>query len=417
MSVVDLQQLALRENEQTEWKENVADINDVVATLCAFANDLQNLGGGYVVCGAREESDPHGFPSAVFVGVTAKRLKEIENLVLARCRERVSPPITPLISEIEAAGDPSRRVLVFTQAATGTAHTFRRDHDGAKHYVRVSRSTLEARNGVLRALLVRKGVQEPWDRRPCPQATVEDLDLLTLRDTLNRLGLAEPPERYLSAELSLSAFVPPLLVRESLTDTLRPRNFALLLFGKQPQRFVPGAISFFSSYEGIDRTSDRGQRIELASTLLDQLRLLLPTVLAEARTLYDKSNLDQPTVSKYPERALREAVVNGLVHRDYELFDPLRVTAFADRIEINSPGGLPFGVSYPEFAAATTGPRWRNQTLAWFVSRLGYAEAEGQGLRTIARTMLATGCPSPEYTADDMHVVCTLRAHPRATQR
>jgi ATP-dependent DNA helicase RecG len=45
-SRIDLGEVALRESEQTEWKANVADVNDVVATLCAFANDLQNLGGG-----------------------------------------------------------------------------------------------------------------------------------------------------------------------------------------------------------------------------------------------------------------------------------------------------------------------------------------------------------------------------------
>ena len=96
--------------------------------------------------------------------------------MLARCRDRVSPPITPLVEELPSDDD-SRRVLVFIQPATGTAHTFRRGNEGAKHYVRVSRSTIEARNGVLRELLVRKGALEPWDRRPCNGATTNDLDL------------------------------------------------------------------------------------------------------------------------------------------------------------------------------------------------------------------------------------------------
>lgn len=74
---IDLDQLARRESEQTEWKDSVADVNDVVATLCAFANDLQNLGGGYVVCGAAEGVDEHGFPELVRKGLTARRLKEI----------------------------------------------------------------------------------------------------------------------------------------------------------------------------------------------------------------------------------------------------------------------------------------------------------------------------------------------------
>src|SRR5580704_5924440 len=115
---IDLQELSVRESEQTEWKENVADIDDVVATLSAFANDLANLGGGYVVCGAREANDPHGFPVLVRTGLEARRLKEVENTVLARCRDRVSPPITPRVEELASDAE-GRRILVFLQPATG----------------------------------------------------------------------------------------------------------------------------------------------------------------------------------------------------------------------------------------------------------------------------------------------------------
>jgi ATP-dependent DNA helicase RecG len=145
--VIDLKQLAVRESEQIEWKENVADIDNVVGTLSAFANDLANLGGGYVICGAREDKDAHGFPVLIRTGLASTNFKEVENKVLARCRDRVSPPINPLIEELPS-DVPERRILIFIQPATGQAHTFRPDKEGAKHYVRVSRSTIEARNGV-----------------------------------------------------------------------------------------------------------------------------------------------------------------------------------------------------------------------------------------------------------------------------
>lgn len=413
---IDLKDLAVRESEQVEWKENVADVDDVVATLCAFANDLANLGGGRVVCGAREGRDEHGFPRLELSGLTASRLKEVEGVVLARCRERVSPPIDPLVDEVPAA-DPERRILVFTMPASPQAHSFRRGNEGAKHFVRISRETREARNGLLRDLLVRKGVAEAWDRRPCATATVADIDLLALRDTLQRMDLYREDvgvEPYLSDTLALSTFVPPLFVREPITGTLRPRNFTLLLFGRNVQLHIPGAISFFSSYEGTNRAVAHGRRLELAGTVLAQLDLLLPKLEAEAVTLYDKEDLVNPSVLKYPERALREALVNAFAHRDYQLYDPLRVTAFTDRVEISSPGSLPLGVRIEDVRSAEAGPQWRNQTLAWFFNRLELAEAEGQGLRTIRQTMLAAGCPPPRYDATEVRVVCTLPAHPRA---
>lgn len=160
---IDLQELSRRESEQIEWKENVADIDDVVRTLSAFANDLQNLGGGYVVCGAREDRDVHGFPALVRTGLDAARLHELEGKVLTRCREQVSPQIAPLIEQLATDAE-DRRLLVFIQPATEQARTFRSKSDGGKHWIRVRGHTIEARNGLLRELLVRKGreaLQQP----------------------------------------------------------------------------------------------------------------------------------------------------------------------------------------------------------------------------------------------------------------
>lgn len=412
---VDLDQLSRRESEQTEWKENVEEIEDVVATLSAFANDLQNLGGGYVVCGAKEERDAHGFAKLVRSGLTASRCKEVEGKVLQLCQERVSPPITPLVEELPTDSD-DRRILVFIQPATGTTHTFRRGSDGAKHLVRVSRSTHEARNGTLKNLLVHRGALEPWDRRAGAGATEADVDLLALRDALQRMAVFSPErgvERYLSADEQLSPFASSLFVREPLTGLLRPRNFTILLFGRNTQRFIPGAISFFSLYPGTDRSIPPAERHELAGTLLDQARRLQELLDVQSYTAFDELDSASPNVTKYPRRALYEAMGNALAHRDYELPDPTRITVFSDRIEVASPGSLPFGVTLDRLRAGTAAPRWRNQALGWFFSRLQIGQAEGQRVPTILRTMKEEGNPPPIFEADDARVLCVLPAHPR----
>lgn len=413
---INLDELARRESEQTEWQENVADLDDVVATLSAFANDLQNLGGGTVVCGAGEGKDRHGFPVLVRSGLDAKRLKEVENMVLARCRERVSPPITPIVDELPS-DNADRRVLAFVQPATGHAHTFRRGHDGAKHFVRVSRSTIEARNGVLRDLLVRRGTMEPWDRRICHGATVKDLDLLALRDALQRMDIYREDrgvEPYLVDGAQISPFVPSLCVAEPLTGIIRPRNYAILLFGINPQRFVPGAVAIYSAYPGRDRTDTVARRVEIAGTILDQGRRLQDLLDGEAVTLFDKTDLKTPNIQKYPRRALQEAMINVLAHRDYEMVDPARLVSYSDRIEFLSPGSLPSGVTLEDLRSRSVRPRWRNQSLAWFLSRLQLAQAEGQGIETIRSAMKANGSPPPRFDATEAWVLCVLRAHPRS---
>jgi ATP-dependent DNA helicase RecG len=415
MDQLDLRSLSVRESDQVEWKENVSDTDDVAETLSAFANDWPNLGGGYVVCGAKEEKDDNGFPRVSLVGLSASRLKEIEGRVLTACRDRVSPSIAPLVQEL-AAETPDRRVLVFVMPATRSAHLFRRREEAGRYYVRISRETREARNGILRELLVRKGVVEAWDRRVCGTATVNDLDLLALRDALQRMGVFHPDrgiEEYLSDSKSLSPFVPPLCFREPLTGAMRPRNFAMLLFGRNVQAHIQGGYSLFSIYPGVDRSEPHAERNELAGTLIDQARRLIELLDVQSYVAFDKTNRAVPNAVKYPPRALHEAMINALAHRDYEIVEPTRVTVFSDRVEVLSPGSLPTGVSPDEFREGRAPAKWRNQSLAWFLSRLQLAQAEGQGIPTILRSMREEGCPPPRFHVNEVQVVCILPAHPR----
>lgn len=417
---LDLKELAARESEQVEWKENVADVEDVAATIVAFANDLSNLGGGYVVCGAQEGKDEHGFQAVTVVGLTSSRLKEIEGRVLALCRDAVEPVLVPTIEELEAP-DPSRRVLVFVVPASRRAHTLRLRSGRTAHYVRVGRNTIEARNGLYRELLLRKGEVEPWDRRMSTTASVDDIDLFALRDALQRMGVFDPArgvDDYLSDTKQLSPFVPPLCVREPLTGTIRPRNFTLLLFGREPQKYVAGSFVLFSIYPGVDRSEPHAERHEIAGPLLVQINRLIELLNVQSYTAFDKTNESAPNALKYPRRALHEAMVNALVHRDYESVDPIRITVFADRIEIVSPGGLVTGVRLDELREGHATAKWRSQSLAWFFNRLQLAQAEGQGIPTILRTMRDEGCPPPTFDVVGDRLVCTLPAHPRhALQR
>ena len=419
---LDLKELAARESEQVEWKENVADIDDVVATLSAFANDWANLGGGYVVCGAREGQDEHGFARVHTPGLTAARLKEIEGKVMGRCRERVDPPLTPLVREV-TGDDPSRRVLVFIMPATGHAHSFRRGpargpgSDSGKYYIRRSRSTEEARNGLFRELLVRKGALPPWAERPHPRAGVDAIDLLVLRDTLQRISQWDPDvpaDEYLDEGYRISEFVPSLCVAEPLTGVLRPRNASLLLFGRDVLGFFPSAYVSFAVYPGPNRSERHSESVLVRGPLFEQVRTLKELMVPHTRRAHDKGDRAHPNLTTYPTRAVDEAIVNALVHRDYEIDDPIHVTVFSNRIEIVSPGALPSRVERERFLEGKATPSWRD--LAWFCRELDIAQALGQGIRTIRDQMRDAGCPPPEFELGEQSVACVLWANPRAAR-
>jgi ATP-dependent DNA helicase RecG len=412
---IDLKELAARESEQVEWKENVADVADVLKDIVAFANDLANLGGGYVVCGARELKDEHGFQKVELLGLDSSTHKKVEGAVMNGCRDLVDPPLTPILEELPTDRS-DRRVLVFVIPASRRAHTFRTTSDTGKYYVRLSRSTREARNGLYRQLLLQKGELEPWDRRASATATVDDIDLIALRDALQQMGVFDPArgvDDYLSDTRALSPFVPPMCAREPLTNILRPRNFVVLLFGREPQRHVPGAYARFSIYPGLDRSAPHAELHELAGSVLSQIRRLEELLNVQAYTAFDKTDPTIPNAVKYPRRALQEAMVNAVAHRDYELVHPCRITVFSDRIELLSPGALVPGVSAEQLARGRASASWRNQSLAWFLNRLQLAQAEGQGIPTILRTMKEEGCPDPTFEATTESVLVVLPAHPR----
>jgi ATP-dependent DNA helicase RecG len=409
---INLAELSRRESERVEWKENVANVDSVLRTICAFSNDHANLGGGYVVCGAREEQDEHGFQSVRNVGLESARLKEIEGRVLALCRSHIDPPVCPQVEELPAE-TPDRRVLVFIVPATRHAHSYRAKPEGSPaYYVRVGRETILARNGVYRDLLVRKGAMEPWDRRAAAACTPEDIDLIVLREYLTRMGAWEEPrsvEDVLSDTATVSVFSPPLLEREGLTGRLRPRNFAMLLFGRNPLKAAPGAHLVLSRYPGTDRSDPVAQRFEVTGSVVHQVERALELLAPETATMFDKLS-ERPNRSLYPRRALLEALANAVVHRDYENDQPIRVTVFSDRIEILSPGGLPPAVPSDKFLAGRASPFWRNQTLAHFFNRLQLAQAEGQGIPTILRVMREEGCPEPRFELEPERVITVLPA-------
>jgi ATP-dependent DNA helicase RecG len=412
---INLRELAQRESEQIEWKENVADIDNVIRTVVAFANDFSNLGGGYIVCGAREDKDPHGFQKLVAVGLNSSRLKEVEGKVLNDSRTKVNPPIVPEVIELPS-DDADKRILIFVVPSSPHAHAYRADGKNADaFFIRVGRETREATNGILRELLVRKKALEPWDRRVSTDGRLEDIDPISLRAYLQEMQLWDtgvPYEDYLSSSYRLAEFVPPLTARVGLEIGDRPRNFSLLMFGKMPTRFFPGAYVVFSIYPGKDRSEQVAERKEITGNLVAQAKRLIELINAEAYTAFDKES-DKPNQLKYPRRALQEAVVNALVHRDYELDQPARITVFSDRIEINSPGSLPRTVKPELFVAGKASPFWRNQSLAYFFNKLQLAQAEGQGIPTIIKTMAIEGCPAPRFDLSIDHVICTLPAHPR----
>jgi ATP-dependent DNA helicase RecG len=415
---MNLMELATRESAVVEWKENVADISNVIETITAFANDFLNLGGGYIVCGAKEIKDEYGFQSVEYIGLTAQRLREVKERVINICTNSkfVNPLINPKIDELVVENDPTKKMLIFTIDATPYAHSYKNDSkDIPRYFIKTDYNTKEATNGFIRELLRKKGQLEPWDKRINQKSSVLNIDYLVLRQYLQNMNVwtnNKNIDDYLSATEKIEEFIPPLLGSIGIDKPLYPKNFTLLLFGKSPIDFCAGAYSIFTLFDGTDKSKQFAETLWITGTIVEQAHKLIDLLSTVSTVVIDKE-AEKANQAKYPKTALKEAVVNAIVHRDYEIDQPTRVEVFSDRVEIYSPGGLLPNTNKTKFEKGTVKASWRNQAFGRIFHKLNLAQHQGSGIEKIISSMRDEGCPPPVFEVDNYSVTCILPAHPR----
>jgi len=175
------------------------------------------------------------------------------------------------------------------------------------------------------------------------------------------------------------------------------RLAALLLFGKEDalRRFAPAHEVAFQVLRGLD--------VEVNDFFHWPLLRIMEEIEARIRARNREQELMvgllRVGVPDYPERALREAVANALIHRDYLRLGAVHFQWYPDRIEISNPGGFPEGVRLDNLLV--TAPRPRNPLLADAFKRAGIVERTARGIDTIFYEQLRNGRPAPSYARSD----------------
>jgi ATP-dependent DNA helicase RecG len=193
-----------------------------------------------------------------------------------------------------------------------------------------------------------------------------------------------------------------------------PTVAALVLFGEYPPRFLPqcaiNAIHFrghdLSGSMIVDRQLIQGTAPEMIEQAVDFVRRNM-RVGGVIQGIYRQ---DFP---EYPEEAVREAVINAVIHRDWSIQQKILLKMFDDRLEIENAGGLPGGVTL-ELLLQNPRPYPRNplivDTLYEFWRRTGFVEQAGSGLPRIRRVLRELGAGEPVFWADPMSFRVTLPA-------
>jgi ATP-dependent DNA helicase RecG len=185
-----------------------------------------------------------------------------------------------------------------------------------------------------------------------------------------------------------------LIQRGCLSRDLRPTYAALLLFGHFPQQWLPNATILATRFPGVTY-ADRFIKKDITGTLPEQLRQVEAFARQNLSSVVRLVGLTRQETTEYPLEAVREILVNAVAHRDYNLQgDNIHLNIFADRIEVQSPGGLPGPVTLDNLLDARFS---RNAVLVQVLSDLGFVERLGYGLDRVVKVMQQQNLRPPRF--------------------
>lgn len=355
-------------------------------TISSFSNQSS---GGVFVFGLDEREH--------FKKVGVYNAQDLQKKVMEYC-EQMTPVVRPLFTVCEEKG------LVFVSAEIPPIDVAERPcFKTAKgrlsgSYIRVGDADKPMTEyEVYSYEAFRKKYKD--DIRPVERGSIELLDKIKVNEYLTKKR-NERPHLAVVSEQQLYEFT-------GVTQNGRLTLTALLLFGVYPQAYYPQLSIIATCVPGtevgqVDASGARftdSKRIE--GTLPEMLEGALSFVRNNMRvaTKIDPENGKRTDSPQYPMDAVREAVLNALVHRDYSIHTegmPIQLILFENRMEIVNPGGLYGRITVDQLG--NTQPDTRNPVLVTAMETLGKTENRYSGIPTIRTAMQKYGLPSPQFT-------------------
>jgi ATP-dependent DNA helicase RecG len=343
----------------------------IAETLVALANS----DGGWLVLGVDGE------------GVLGALRTDDEMADAVRAAERLCRPPVRTVDwqQREVSGG---AVAVIRVERSGDLHTL---EDG-RVLLRRGVENAPAAGDEIERLLASRPVGD-FELQPVAGATREDLDEDIIDEYLERRQKRNPRQTILPKDKLLQQI-------GALTEDRTPTVTGLLLFGKEPQFFMPQSRAVFVKFAD---TQPRGPEGALGYGRREEFTGALPLIIDKAwRVIWEEMDkhavvkgLHRQETTEYPSNPVREALVNAVAHRDYRITGRgIEIRMYTDRMEITSPGGLPAHITLENLVEEhySRNPRLVNGLYQW-----GYIEELGLGIDRMIEDMVKAGHPPPKF--------------------
>lgn len=378
------------EADHVERTLSVSDSDKFGEAICSFANDLVD----------RRE------PAVLFIGINDNGKcgnVEISEAVLQRLMSfrtdgTILPP--PMMHVRRHTLDGCTMAIVEVQPSTNPPLKYR-----GRVCVRVGPRRGFASPEEERSLIEKRVWGNlSFDQQPIPGATLADIDKLRFQEEL--LPASVHPDVIAANSRTLEQQMQALGV---INDQALPTVMGLLVCGKDPQAWLPGAYIQFVRYPGTEMSEVILDQKQISAPLSELFRRFDEIIAANVTQGADLSGTSQIDQSSYPIIALQELVRNAVIHRNYEeTASPVMVNWYSDRIEITSPGG-PYGA----VTAATFGQPGltdaRNPAIATAAKAMGFVQRFGSGIPRAKAALVRNKNPSPEFKIEPNFINVTIR--------
>ena len=359
------------ESDRIERTLSTNNTDKFAQAVCAFANDLPNhRQPGYLIIGIDDQGNPSG------ANINDQLL---QNLAALRSDGNIQPlPVLAVAKLSLPTGDVA---VVEVQPSDLPPVRYK-----GQVWLRVGPRKAIASEQEERILIERRIAQaRTFDAQPCPEATLHDLNeerfLLSYRKRVIAEDIIASNGRTLPQQLAGLRFF------EEKRNC--PTHAGVLLFSTNPVHFLPGSYVQFLRLAGNEPTSEVVDEKQITGDLINVLQILdfLIDVNIRKRPVY-VSSLREETMVDYPNVAVREFLLNAVMHRNYQSNAPVRFYWFSDHIQIDNPGGL--------YGEAATGKfpehnDYRNPVIAEAMRALGYVNRYGQGVLRAQKALRDNG--------------------------
>lgn len=383
------------------WKPEAS-----LKTICAFANDLDNWGSGYVILGVEEKD---GRPVLPVKGIPIDLIDDIMKDLLNKCN-MIQPHYLPVVAPVEYEG----KMLIVIWAPGGDVRPYSSPTDffyekgKAKstkertYFIRKMSSTVKPSQDELNELYSLSN-KVPFDDRINHEAELSNLNINLIRQYLTSV------ESRMVSDLDSKPLIEiceNMRISNNMPEYLKPKNVGLMFFSDEPDRFFPYAqidVVAFPKGLGGDVIDEQNFKGPLDQQLKDALRYINNTFIRRKILKYPEQ-AEADHIFNYPYAAIEEALANAVYHKAYDVREPIEVRIDNEKIEIVSFPGPVRSVTKEQLKNyRVANRRYRNRRIGEFLKELHLTEGRNTGFKKILDALKANGSPLPEFETDDEH--------------